>query len=417
MIFYFWLIWILPLSRHPFWAARYGPFNGFEYLGLASLAYAAIHIFRNKQTPAFLRMPQACALLLLYLLVAVSALASGGNLTLQNNSFVAYSSAALLFFITLAIVDSLHRFRRVLLVTIGSYAFASLYLLREWQTQHALWRSFRPGRIAGDANYFSCAALIALVPAFYWLASQRAFWEKLFCAACLLITCVAFLLCASRGAFLGLAAASIYSLWHTRYRVRGLALLIVLVVPTSFLLPNSPLRRLLQPKAAEQLSEDAHLEAWRAGFRMIEAYPLGGVGIGRFKQEMPAYAAPGINVDSVGHNMFIEIAAEMGIPAALLFVSIFFFNFRSLANLRRRLRCDPHAPEFAKQMATALSSSLVGLFVSGLFISAEYQKATWVALALAASLSSPAMLRAVQRKPVGSPAHLPRPFGLAAAQR
>lgn len=405
------------MTRHPFWAARFGPLNSFEYLGLASLAYAAIHIRRHKRTPAFLRMPQVSALLFFYLVVIFSALRSNLSITLKDNSFVAYTSAALLFFITLAVVDSLPRFRRIVLVTIGSYAFASLYLLREWQTQHALWSSFRPGRITGDANYFSCAALIAVLPAIYLAASKRAVWERLFCAACLLIVCITLLLSASRGAFLGLAAAAIYSLWHTRHRVRGLALLMVLVVPASFLLPNSPLRRLLNPAPAEQISEDAHLEAWRAGFRMIEAHPLAGVGIGRFKQEMPAYAAPGIDVDSVGHNMFIEVAAEMGIPAALLFLSIFFFNFRSLANVRRELRSDPNAPQFAKQMAMALSANLVALFVSGMFISAEYQKTTWFALALAATLSSPAVLSAVQRESIRSRSRFPRAIGLAAAQR
>ncbi len=412
MIFYFWLIWVLPLTQHPIWGGRVGPLTVFEYLGLASLSYATFHILRNKQAPAFLEMPQVCALFPIYFLATLSALASGGRISPGNSSFVAYTSSFLLFLITLAVIDSMPRFRRVVLVTIGSYAFVSLYVLREWQTEHTRWSSFRPGWIAGDSNYFSCAALIAIFPALYLATSSRVLWQRLFCAACLLAICPAVTLCASRGAFVGLAVASIYSIWHTRRRLRTLFLLSVLVVPASLLLPNSPLRRLLNPEVAEQMSEDAHLEAWRAGLRMIEAHPLTGVGVGRFKEEMPAYAAPGLDVDTIGHNMFIEIAAELGIPSALLFFSIFVSNFRGLAKLRK----TPQASRFAKQMAAALSASLVALLVSGLFISAEYQKTTWFALALAASLCSPALLRAALREPLRSRAHPPRSVDLAVAR-
>jgi len=417
MILYYWLVWVLPLTKHPLCGSRIGPLTGFEYLGLASLGYAAIHILRNRQAPAFLKMPQAVALFLFFFLAAFSALDSGGNASFTDNPFIAYIASALLFLITLAVVDSPHRLHGVVLVTIGSYAFASLYLIREWQLQHGQWSAFRPGWIAGDANYFSCAALVALLPALYLTASNRRFGERCFCAACLLLICIAFSLCASRGAFVGLAAAAVFSIWRSRHRIRGLALLIVLVVPASVLLPISPVRRLLHPEAAERISENAHLEAWRAGFRMIEAHPLGGVGIGRFKEEMPAYSAPGLDVDSIGHNMFIEIAAEIGIPAALLFLSIFVFDLRALSHLQRSLRRSADTPPFAFQMAAALSASLVALFVSGMFISAEYQKTTWFALALAASLSSPACLRAAQREQTHARVRVSHGIRFSAARR
>jgi O-antigen ligase len=412
MIFYFWLIWVLPMTQHPIWGGRVGPLTVFEYLGLASLAYATLHILRNKQAPAFLQMPQVCALFPFYLWATLSMLGSGGSISPGNSPFVAYTSSFLLFLITLAVIDSMSRFRRIVLVMIGSYAFASLYVLREWQTEHARWSSFRPGWIAGDSNYFSCAALISVFPALYLATSSRVLWQRLFCAACLLAICPALTLCASRGAFVGLAVAAIHSIWHTRRRLRTLFLLSILVIPASLLLPISPLRRLVNPEVAERTSEGAHLEAWRAGLRMIEAHPVTGVGVGRFKEEMRAYAAPGLDVDTIGHNMFIEIAAEMGIPSALLFFSIFVFDFRGLAKLRKA----PQASRFAKQMAAALSASLVALLVSGLFISAEYQKTTWFALALAASLCSPALFRAALRRPLDSRAHLPRSADLAVAR-
>src|SRR5688572_3681440 len=45
----------------------------------------------------------------------------------------AYTSYRAVFVTTLILVDSLERLRRVLLVAVGAMAFASLYVLREWQ--------------------------------------------------------------------------------------------------------------------------------------------------------------------------------------------------------------------------------------------------------------------------------------------
>jgi len=395
MIFYYLLIWILPRTNDPLWGHKIGPLTGFECLGILTLAYAGFHLTISKRRHPFLLTWQARTLIVLYLVALVSALTKGKGIGLSNSALIIYTSATLLFFITLALVDSLARLRWTLFVIVGSYAFTSLYLIREWRVGRHIWVNFRPGWIAGDANYFSAAAMCSILLSFYLMQARRPQWERLYYLGCLLITLVAFTLAASRGGFFGLAASSFLVIWHSRQRIRNFAILSVLVLPMLFLLPQSPIHRLLHPEIGAKESERYHLEAWTAGFQMIKSHPVTGIGLGNFKSEMPAYNLPGNTYDSIAHNMFIEVAAELGLPAFVLFLAIFCSTYLAMGKIRNQ----SNSPPLVKTAASALQAGLVGLAASGCFVSAEYQKTTWSALAVMACLVPLAKLRAPTTKP------------------
>ena len=115
---------------------------------------------------------------------------------------------------------------------------------------------------------------------------------------------------------------------------------------------------------------------------MIEAHPLLGVGLGNFKPLMPEYVRPGQTVDTIAHNMFIEMAAEMGIPTLFVFLGIFVASYVGLSRIRR----SEKGVTVIYESAIALQASLIGIMVAGCFVSAEYEKTTWMGIALIASL-------------------------------
>jgi O-antigen ligase len=316
---------------------------------------------------------------MLYVIVLLSASTKGHGIALSDGPFIIYTSSLFLIFITLSVVDTPSRLRWTVLTLVGSYGFASLYVIREWQKGHNLYRNFRPGWIVGDANYFATTAIFAIVLAFYFMQGKRSPWEKTYCAICLVLTNLAITLCASRGGFLGLTAAALVLVWSSKRRVRNLILMSALVLPLSLVLPISPLHRLLSHNQ-DYGSTRFHLEAWNAGLHMIKAHPIAGVGLGNFKLVMPSYMTPGTNivVDTVAHNMFIEVAAELGLPALLIFLSMFWFTYRTLGKLRR----SPVIHPLIRQTASALRAGLVGFAVAGSFVSAEYQKTSWMGFAL-----------------------------------
>jgi O-antigen ligase len=382
MFFYYWLVWILPLIEHPLLARKIGPLTAFECVGVVCLIYAFVHILSRRKFPSFLSTWEARLVLLLYLIACLSALTKGQGIGLSNGPLIIYTSSLFLIFITRSVVDTLARLRWTVLTLVGSYGFASLYVIREWQQGHKFESNYRPGWIVGDSNYFATTAIFAVVLAFYFMQGKRLPWEKTYCAVCLVLTNLALILCASRGGFLGLTAAALLLVWSSKRRVRNLILIsAALVFALSLALPISPLHRLLNANQ-DYGSTQAHLEAWKAGLRMIEAHPIAGVGLGNFKPLMPLYmsvtSGRRADVDTLAHNMFIEVASELGLPALVIFLAMFWFTYRTLGKLRRSSSTHP----LIRETAAALQAGLLGFAVAGSFVSAEYQKTSWMGFAL-----------------------------------
>jgi O-antigen ligase len=396
ILIYYLLVWVLPLVEHPIWGQKIGPLTGFEYIGIAALLYALIHLAMRSRLPQFLISIQAGLIFALYLIVVISAVTKGDGLGLNDAPLINYTSSFCLIFITISVIDTSRRLRWTVLALIGSYGFASLYLIREWQQYHNIYANFRPGWVVGDSNYFSTTAIFAIALAFYFIQAKRKLWEKAYCVVCLLLTIFAVTLGASRGGFLGLIVATACLVWRSKRRVRNILIMSALVVPLSLALPISPLRRFLDP-STDYGSTQFHLEAWKAGLHMVEAHPLVGVGLGNFKPLMPSYMSPGTNVDvdSVAHNMFVEVAAELGLPALVIFLAIFVVTYRNLGIVRRAKAI----PIYTRETAGALQAGLLGFAVAGSFVSAEYQKTSWMGFALMFCLMPLARSQKLARQP------------------
>ncbi|HET9400056.1 MAG TPA: O-antigen ligase family protein [Candidatus Acidoferrales bacterium] len=284
----------------------------------------------------------------------------------------------MLFFVTVTVVDSKQRLRTSLLCLIGGLALASLYTLREWQKGG--FGTDRPGYVAGDANFFAAAALLTMPLAYLLLKEKRPMWEKIFCGTCLLATVLASLTAASRGAFIGLAFTYLYLLIRSR---RKLALLFcaLILVPVVLFAPTSPLRRILHPDYGDISSTATHQALWRAGLGFIAQHPLSGIGLGQFKSETERQQILQ-DASAVGHNTYIEIGAELGVPTLLLFIAMLISLFFLLERTRRDalIRGDL----FLQDVTFGLQAGLVGFAPAAFFFSAEYEKPFWIVVFLSA---------------------------------
>jgi O-antigen ligase len=85
---------------------------------------------------------------------------------------------------------------------------------------------------------------------------------------------------------------------------------------------------------AEKFQHSGRLDLYRRSLAMIRARPLAGHGLGSFYRTSPAYARPGETTTELEqpHNILLQLAAEQGLPAALLFAGLMF------AVLRRGIR-------------------------------------------------------------------------------
>ena len=379
MIFFFLLISIMPLTQHPFWTRYAGQMTMIKYVGGACCLYAIVYLLSRPATPKYFQTWQSRWFVILLSLVCISEWTSDASVSIAENPLTSYVCFFLLFFITLTIVDSLSRLRCVLLAIIGSIAWASIYVVREYQKYHAMYSGFRPGWVVGDANYFSISALVSLPLAFYLSVESSRKWERIVCLACLCVTLLAVTLAASRGGFLGLAAAFLFVAVRSPHWLRNLSLAVLLLVPLSLISPSSPLDRLLKPTSSDREAAEARTVSWMAGLRMVRMSPLTGVGPGNFKPLMLRFAdpKPGQTIEPhIAHNAYIEIAAESGVPALVAFLALLWCSFWILEQVNRATHRA--GPVLLRQAALGIQGGLVGNLVALFFVSGEYQKLFWL---------------------------------------
>ena len=90
---------------------------------------------------------------------------------------------------------------------------------------------YRPGWVTGDPNYYSVSALLCLPLAFYLLRTDQPRWERWFCLGSIGLILFGLILAASRGALIGLAAASLLAVGRSQHRGRNFLLLLVVSAP------------------------------------------------------------------------------------------------------------------------------------------------------------------------------------------
>jgi O-antigen ligase len=378
------LIVIMPYIKHPLWDHQIGAgMTVNKAIGGGCLLYALVYLSRRRGgVPVFFQTTQSVLMMMFIGLAALSFFTKGQAIGYINPMFM-YASTVLLFFLTFIVVDSFKRLYWCLMAAIGGVGFASLYMIREWQKGITQWGgNFRPGWIVGDSNYFTVAALVTLPLSFELMMISEKRWQRVFSLGCLCLTMLAIMLGASRGGFLGIVVGLGYLIFRSERRARNIRIVSIVIIPFLVFAPNSPVRRFIHPVVGDTASVQKHLIGWKAGLNMALHNPLTGVGLGNYKLKVAQYDTTGtVRLEPhIAHNAYLEIAAEMGIPALALYLIFMASAFFSLDRTRKRaLRND--APKLAA-LAIGMQAALLGVWVAIFFVSAEYTKLFWFLLVL-----------------------------------
>ena len=386
MIIYFIVILSMPFLRHQFWDAEFAPgLTVTKMFGAVCLLYALIHLARRHGIPIYFATLQAKLMILFFAMAAFSYASMGGKLLSADlvNPIYMYASTLVFFFITMTVIDSMKRMYWSFMVAIGSVAFASLYMLREWQKgTEAFGEGYRPGWVVGDSNYFTIAALAVLPIAFELVLVGRTKLHRFYALGCMLLTFAAITLGASRGGFLGIVIVVSYLIMRSRKPLRNLLVVFVVTLPFLVLAPNSPINRFFHPQGGDTESVNKHLVGWQAGLNMVWQHPIMGVGFGNYKAMVTRYDTTGtVREDPhVAHNAYLEIAAEMGIPALVVYLSFLVAAFVSAGKTRKRAMARGSALMAA--LAVGCQASILGTGVGVFFVSGQYTKLLWFILCM-----------------------------------
>jgi O-antigen ligase len=235
----------------------------------------------------------------------------------------------------------------------------------------------------GDPNDVAFI-LATTLPLAFWLLREQG-RRRLAAAALVGVISVSILLTLSRGALIGLAAAVVWLALAERRLLRPLlagAAVAAIVLGVVVHVKHNRIETGLQAKEKVASANVAsRLEAWDAASRLAVDHPALGVGPGNFQYYF--YSAtdspPGTERLRVVHDAYLDIAAELGPVAMLLFVAYLGLVFARLTGARR-LELGP--PGFA----AALRVSLVIGCVSALTLSEQYFAPFWLIGGLAAAL-------------------------------
>jgi putative inorganic carbon (hco3(-)) transporter len=139
-----------------------------------------------------------------------------------------------------------------------------------------------------------------------------------------------------------------------------LLIMIPVVVGLAFLVPQVRARAL----STFDLSEDSNrdrVQMWGIGARIVRDHPLVGVGPNQVMQVYPKYrpadAVHPVNIHL--HNVFIQIAAERGVPALVAWLT---FIGVATAGLLRQMRSGP-----SRALGGAGVAAIAAMLAAGLF--------------------------------------------------
>ena len=240
---------------------------------------------------------------------------------------------------------------------------------------------------------------LAVTPVGKWNASRRIF----FCVLGLVLL-HAVMMTFSRGAMLTAALGIIWLLIHHRPRFQAAAVMGVLCVAVMFMAGDEIRERFIST-ADYQSDESAQsrFDSWEAAWNIALDNPLLGKGIRNSNDFSQNYGA-----DLAGrtiHNQYLQIAADSGIPAAGIYITMIGVGIFGLRMARKRCLDaeqdfedgpEPRGPHTREELVSrardgatlclAIQTALLMFAFTSVFLSVEMVEVPWLLITLSGIL-------------------------------
>jgi O-antigen ligase len=381
------MVLIMPFERNPYLyisssvLGLFPDFTVIKLLGIVGVLWAALKLGTGTRDPGILRSSPARAFVV-FVCIALAAGLLNGAVMRPLTRFL--SIVLLLPFIVVAVADG----RRLKLIV--RVAAASLIIVFPYAMRQVSRYGGRLGVGLYEANYLAISMVLLAPLPFVFMRYEASVSKRLFWMVGGVVVPLAIVLTGSRGGFVGLLTVALFlvvKMARRRFRtaagvVAGLAVLL-------FLVPNPLLERIrasgLHPgvrDAGVDYSDRARMDEIKGGLRMIRARPISGVGLGNYKEWMEGFSD--LETVAIAHNTYLQIAAELGLPALLAFLVLIGCTYRSLSEAGRLAQRAGETE--LRDIASAVQVGLLGFLASAMFLSAEFEKFFWLIVFLSVPL-------------------------------
>lgn len=181
--------------------------------------------------------------------------------------------------------------------------------------------------------------------------------RNIFLSAALALALVCLFLTVSRGAWLSFAAALVaLGVLKAKKVAAGFVAVLIAVL---FFMPSEHRQRIYELPDLESGTTWERIMIWRGTFDMIKEHPVLGFGVNTFSRHFPDYKPEEYPDDRYAHNCYLQMAAEIGIVGALLFLA---FILTTLFYSIRKSLAIPLGDR--KDIVTGLSAGCIGFVLN-----------------------------------------------------
>jgi O-antigen ligase len=151
-------------------------------------------------------------------------------------------------------------------------------------------------------------------------------------------------------------------------------------------------------------------DIWVIGWRMVEAHPVHGIGVGQFQTSAVHYLIkPGtikrsdliIIEPKVAHNIYLQVLSELGVVGLIPFLLILGFSLRCA--LRAARAFERRKDLGMEVMSRAVFVGLIGILTADFFASEQFSKQLWLLLGLGPALLAMANRRSIEHDSASDP--------------
>lgn len=398
------LIILLPMqSALPVSLKSLGTLNPFNLLaGVIFAVWLVNGVLRKRRLFYWNRMSVVIAV---FMLVCVAALANSARLhgfdfmNAQTNALKRWLSPMLLFF-PLANTRLTRPAIKRLVITM----LIMIFIIAMWMTKDIInvgWEhidaEIRLGGPFGFGGENDMAAFLVYYPviAFTIALFESRLIQKMIYGGIFGVSLFPLILSMSRGAYLGISIV-IFFVAIARFRWL-LPVIAIAAISYQFWVPGAVQHRMEStvitsnetvggrvpgPHEMERNLEESsalRVRIWRGAFRMIESYPVTGIGYNAFQLAVPQYANMEWGMDA--HNMYLRVAAEMGLIALMVFLALFWVPFLSAWSVYRSTK-----DRFMRGWLLGLMACICGIIIVNIFgsrfVREELVGLYWVSISL-----------------------------------
>ncbi len=234
-----------------------------------------------------------------------------------------------------------------------------------------------PGGALTDRNDFSLALCMGLPLLLHLGLSEKRQILRRVLLLTIPLTALTIISTHSRGAFLAMGATAMAIAWRSKNRFAGFGLVFLCAGAAWMAAPASYKDRISTISEYQtEGSARGRIEAWKVAGHMIVAKPLLGVGFNKFQQEYNTYdptralesdGSKNAEGTRVAHNSYLQIWAECGTPAFLIYMLLIVMSFIDLSVVRREAERRYHS-SWILSYANMFEAGLVAFVVGAVFL-------------------------------------------------